>query len=104
MRFGIADSDTEVEERRRTRHIGHTASGLVLAIRPQRIPIVARLEAPTVGDSAWTGIIVTPEKAQLSQQAIALGTRFIVAKSHSLITGFDCELGLVFMPVSVVER
>ena len=39
-----------------------------------------------------------------TQQAIALGTRFIVAKSHSLITGFDCELGFVFMPVSVVER
>src|SRR6476646_7822443 len=48
-------------------HIGHSASGLVLAIRPQRISIVARLEAPTVGDSAWTGIIVTPEKAQLSR-------------------------------------
>src|ERR1700724_622544 len=52
--------------------IGHTASGLVLAVRPQRIPIVARLEAPTVGDSAWTGIIVTPEKAQLSQSVSTL--------------------------------
>ena len=42
-------------------------SCFVLAIRPQRILIVARLEAPTGGDRRMEGRHSTPENAQLSQ-------------------------------------